>query len=430
MFNELKRKLYKMIIALGGIFTFIIFFGILLGSYFSYQNELENTLHDSFRTADNEQAIIPQKESCVFLLIYVDENDDIILNDEGKVKYEIFPQEYEEDEEFKLKYSWWFDGLAENINKVYKKDDIFKFNNRRYIFNNIAKQTLSTLNKRMMLFSILDYTSSYNNFQVMFFFLLVGYTLVTLLLSLASFIVAGKIVEPIADSFVKQKELVANASHELKTPLTIISASTSLLAEEQEIESKEKWLASINQQTDRMNQLIQQMLYLSKTESNLTVENKEDVNLSETIEKIAMEFDAIAFERKINIELNIQPNVIFKCNANNFNNLVTILLDNAIKYNNDNGIIRITLIQKKNKIDLSFFNTGKGIDKENIEKVFQRFYKVDHAYSQTSNQSFGLGLAIAKAIVTQMNGTIKVESTKDVSTTFTIKLQKRLSSER
>lgn len=427
MFNELKNKLYKMILTLGGIFSLIIFFGIFLGSYFSFQRSMEDTLHDSFKTATQNQAVIPQKESCVLLLIYVDENNNILKNEQGNVDYEIYPYEFENDIEFKTKYSWWFNGLATSIDQTYQDDNLFKFNNKRYIFNNISYTSTTHPEKRCMLYSILDYSSYYSNFQVTFFSLLIGYCLVILLLSFSSVTLADKIVAPVHDAFVKQKDLIANASHELKTPLTIISTNTSIILEHQDetIQSQEKWISSSKQQVDRMNQLIQQMLYLSKTESMFLVEQHDEVNLSESIKKIAMEFDSVAFEQKIHIQLNIQKDVLYYCNQNSFNNLVTILLDNAIKYNNENGVIKITLTQKKNKIEMIFFNTGKGIEKENLEKIFQRFYKEDKAFSKNSHQSFGLGLAIAKAIVTQMNGSIYAESEKNVYTQFIIKLQKK-----
>lgn len=166
------------------------------------------------------------------------------------------------------------------------------------------------------------------------------------------------------------------------------------------------------------------MLDLSKTESLLASETKQPIQLSELIEKLVMEFEVNAFEKKIHVTSNIEENIVFNGNMENMIKLFTILIDNAIKYTQENGAIDLSLTQKKNKIEFTIQNTGKGIEKENLGKVFQRFYKQDESYNQDSNHSFGLGLAIAKAIVDQLNGTITVTSEVNVHTTFVVKLPK------
>ena len=287
------------------------------------------------------------------------------------------------------------------------------------------------LNKSISHFSstkIYDYTSYVRVNNATFTFLMIGYFVVILLLSFSAITIADKTVEPVKEAFIKQKELIANASHELKTPLTVINTNLSILEDNKDksIESQSKWLNNIIEQTSRMNNLIYQMLDLSKTESLLASEKKEIIHLNDLLEKLLMEFEANAFEKRIEIQANLEANVQLACNKENMIKLFTILIDNAIKYTNVQGKIDINLSQKKSKIIFCIENTGKGIAKTNIDKIFQRFYKEDESYKADSSHSFGLGLAIAKAIVNQLNGTISAESIENEYTKFIVKIPNKV----
>ena len=408
-----------MLIIFGGFFILLAFSGIFLGSYFSSQKEINEILKKSLITASKEN-IIPEKEDCVFLIMYVDNNGQFIKTGTNQVSYEPLNDNY--SEEYGHERTEWFDELAQSIANCKSEDRIFELHQRNYIFASIEYLNLQNPTQNCLLFSILDYTSYLSNTNIMFFSLLIGYFIVIVLLSFSAIIIAERTISPIREAFFKQKELIANASHELKTPLTVISTNLSVLENNKNktIKSQDRWFNNIVEQTTRMNRLIYQMLDLSKTENLLASETKEDVCLSELIEKLVMEFEVNAFEKKIHVDSNIEENIIYSCNEENMIKLFTILIDNAIKYTQENGYIDLSLSQKKNKIEFSIKNTGKGIEKENLEKVFQRFYKQD------SNRSFGLGLAIAKAIVDQLNGTITVTSEVNLHTTFIVKLPKKV----
>lgn len=423
MFKTLKNQFAKMLIIFGGICILIVFSGIFLGSYFSSLNEINDILKKSLITASKEN-IVPEKESCTFLLMYVDDEGNFIKTGTNQVAYDPLDDNY--SEEYGHERSKWFDELAIKIAKCKSEDHMFKLNQRFYIFDSIEYLNLQKSTQNCLLFSIFDYTSYISNTNVMFFSLLIGYFIVILLLSFSAIVIAERTISPIREAFYKQKELIANASHELKTPLTVINTNLSVLENNKTktIESQNRWINNIIEQTNRMNRLIYQMLDLSKTESLLASETKQSIQLSELIEKLVMEFEVNAFEKKIHVTSNIEENIVFNGNMENMIKLFTILIDNAIKYTQENGAIDLSLIQKKNKIEFTIQNTGKGIEKENLGKVFQRFYKQDESYNQDSNHSFGLGLAIAKAIVDQLNGTITVTSEVNVHTTFVVKLPK------
>lgn len=423
MFKTLKNQFAKMLIIFGGIFILIVFSGIFLGSYFSSQKEINEILKKSLITASKKN-IVPEKEDCIFLLMYVDNEGNFIKTGTNQVAYDPLDDNY--SEEYGHERSEWFDELSMKIAKCKSEEHVFKLNQRYYIFDSIEYLNLQKPTQNCLLFSIFDYTSYISNTNVMFFSLLIGYFIVIVLLSFSAIIIAERTISPIREAFYKQKELIANASHELKTPLTVINTNLSVLENNktETIESQNRWINNIIEQTNRMNRLIYQMLDLSKTESLLASETKQPIQLSELIEKLVMEFEVNAFEKKIHVTSNIEENIVFNGNMENMIKLFTILIDNAIKYTQENGAIDLSLTQKKNKIEFTIQNTGKGIEKENLGKVFQRFYKQDESYNQDSNHSFGLGLAIAKAIVDQLNGTITVTSEVNVHTTFVVKLPK------
>lgn len=423
MFKTLKNQFAKMLIIFGGIFILIVFSGIFLGSYFSSQKEINEILKKSLITVSKEN-IVPEKEDCTFLLMYVDDEGNFIKTGTNQVAYDPLDDNY--SEEYGHERSEWFDELSMKIAKCKSEEHVFKLNQRYYIFDSIEYLNLQKPTQNCLLFSIFDYTSYISNTNVMFFSLLIGYFIVIVLLSFSAIIIAERTISPIREAFYKQKELIANASHELKTPLTVINTNLSVLENNktETIESQNRWINNIIEQTNRMNRLIYQMLDLSKTESLLASETKQPIQLSELIEKLVMEFEVNAFEKKIHVTSNIEENIVFNGNMENMIKLFTILIDNAIKYTQENGAIDLSLTQKKNKIEFTIQNTGKGIEKENLGKVFQRFYKQDESYNQDSNHSFGLGLAIAKAIVDQLNGTITVTSEVNVHTTFVVKLPK------
>ena len=423
MFKTLKNQFAKMLIIFGGIFILIVFSGIFLGSYFSSQKEINEILKKSLITASKEN-IVPEKEDCTFLLMYVDDEGNFIKTGTNQEAYDPLDDNY--SEEYGHERSEWFDELSMKIAKCKSEEHVFKLNQRYYIFDSIEYLNLQKPTQNCLLFSIFDYTSYISNTNVMFFSLLIGYFIVIVLLSFSAIIIAERTISPIREAFYKQKELIANASHELKTPLTVINTNLSVLENNktETIESQNRWINNIIEQTNRMNRLIYQMLDLSKTESLLASETKQPIQLSELIEKLVMEFEVNAFEKKIHVTSNIEENIVFNGNMENMIKLFTILIDNAIKYTQENGAIDLSLTQKKNKIEFTIQNTGKGIEKENLGKVFQRFYKQDESYNQDSNHSFGLGLAIAKAIVDQLNGTITVTSEVNVHTTFVVKLPK------
>lgn len=231
--------------------------------------------------------------------------------------------------------------------------------------------------------------------------------------------IAKWITKPALEAFNKQKDFIADASHELKTPLAVIMASS----DEMKMDKKnQKYIDNIKFETDRMSNLITSMLDLSKLESGVSKETYKDENISKIIEKICLTFEGVAYENSVEISSNIQKDIIFRCNKDEIQRLISIILDNAIKHSYEKTVINVDMKKDKNSIKISITNNGDPINKGDENKIFERFYRADKSRKRDKNR-YGLGLAIAKSIVTNHNGDIKASS-KDNKTTFYINLKK------
>ena len=268
--------------------------------------------------------------------------------------------------------------------------------------------------------------SNYQNFlyQLLKSFLLVG-LLSLVILFIISMYLTNKTIRPIKQAFDKQKQFIADASHELKTPLTIIKTNTSLILSnpDDSVKYQAKWINYINSQIDRMSKLIDEMLSLAKLdaqESNIILL---PINISKIIESMILMFDAIIYENNLNLESDIKKDVFVHGDKENLKRLFSILMDNAIKHTNKNGTLSIKLFVDRNKVKIIVKNTGQGIAKENLEKIFDRYYRADNSRDRKTG-GYGLGLAIAKSIVLKHKGKIYAQSTLNKNTSFIIELPK------
>ncbi len=225
------------------------------------------------------------------------------------------------------------------------------------------------------------------------------------------------ITKPVLESFNREKEFVANASHELKTPLAVMMASIDCL----DVNKKnEKWINNLKSESDKMSNLITRLLDLSKTEY-LKKENFSQNDISMIIEKRALTFESLAYEKKITIDTNIAEKINFLCHKESIDELASILIDNAINHGEENSKIKINLISDKSEIKLEVINKGDPIPPDECDKIFERFYRNDKSHNRKSGR-YGLGLAIAKNIVASHNGTIRAYS-KDGFTTLEVKFK-------
>ena len=223
-------------------------------------------------------------------------------------------------------------------------------------------------------------------------------------------------IKPVRNAFENQQRFISDASHELKTPLKVISANADVL--ESEIGSN-KWLNNIKSQSTVMNELVHDLLDLAKFEETADDMVLTEFNLSNLVLNKALEFECTAFEAGKIFEQDIQPDIMYSGNEDSIIHLVTILIDNAIKHSNENGLIRVTLATEGNKKILQVYNTGNSIRNNEMDKIFNRFYRSDESRNRATG-GYGLGLSIAKSIVDAHNGNISVKGEENKWISFTV----------
>lgn len=225
-----------------------------------------------------------------------------------------------------------------------------------------------------------------------------------------SIFLANWALKPVEKSWEQQRQFVADASHELKTPLTVILTNIGIILSHREdtINNQFKWLNYIQTEAQRMTTLINDLLFLAKTDD---LKNKLDfkyINFSDIVLECLLTFESIAFEKGKFLESNIEDNIFISGEQNKLKQLIIILLDNACKYSDEETTIKISLLKAQDKVKLLVVNKCKPISVEQIDHIFERFYRVDKARSR-EHGGYGLGLSIAKSIVDIHGGKITVQ---------------------
>ena len=252
---------------------------------------------------------------------------------------------------------------------------------------------------------------------------LIAFILLDVVFFFLAKLITNWIVAPAKEAFSKQKEFIADASHELKTPLAVIMASSDELnAGTDRSDPNHKYIDHIRYETDRMNRLIQGLLNLSRLEDGNTKDTYKSENLSKILEKSCLAYEGVAFEQGVGIEEDIEENMEFTCNKDEMEKMISTILDNAVKHSYKDTSVRVSGQGVRGGILIKVINAGDPIKEEDRDKIFERFYRADKSRAREDNR-YGLGLAIAKQIVLNHNGTIKAYSA-DGDTTFEIFLKR------
>lgn len=253
--------------------------------------------------------------------------------------------------------------------------------------------------------------------------LIISSTIFIVLSITASYLLSKKMMAPIIQSWNKQAEFVENASHELRTPLTIIQNKLELLltVPQEKIMNKFENIALSLSETRRLSKLTSDLLTLARADSAETQLMKQPFELDPFVQKVCVPYIEIADSQDKHFWLNLQANTMIKADEVRLHQLLVILLDNALKYTLEQDSIGVRTYVEAQKVVLEVSDTGIGIKEENLENVFERFYREDKARSRDTGGT-GLGLSIAQWIVQQHNGTISVSRNKQKGTIFTVKI--------
>lgn len=244
---------------------------------------------------------------------------------------------------------------------------------------------------------------------------LVGFFVVSLFL-------ARWLVRPVEESWKRQRQFVADASHELKTPITVLLADADILLSHPDdtVREQRQWVEHIRDEGLRMKGLVGDLLFLARGDAAVLERPQGKADLSEVCGECVMSFEPVAFEAGLTLESSLAPGVSLTGSGEELRRLCAILLDNACKYGEKGGTVTVTLAAG-DKAVLTVHNTGEPIPAEEQAHLFERFYRADAARNREQG-GYGLGLAIAAAIVERHKGKITVHSAEGEGTAFTVTL--------
>ncbi len=269
--------------------------------------------------------------------------------------------------------------------------------------------------------AFVDTSLEEESFQHLLFILGLSSTLGLLLFLLLSIKLANLSIKPVETAWQQQRQFIADASHELKTPLTVILANTGIMLNhpQDKIEHQKKWLNYIKEEADHMKKLIEDMLFLAKSDDGKSVIPMSELNFSDLTYEVLLPFESIAFEKSQHLESAIQENLYLSGNPSQLKELISILLDNACKYTPEGEKISLQLKKEHDKIILTVSNSGSFIPAEAQAHLFERFYRPDQSRTLETG-GYGLGLAIAKSITSLHKGSIHLQSSPREGTSFQV----------
>ncbi|MGP1567311.1 sensor histidine kinase [Peptoanaerobacter stomatis] len=270
--------------------------------------------------------------------------------------------------------------------------------------------------------AFIDITREHETLESLLIILIVTGTTALLAFLIISIFLSSWALKPVEIAWLQQKQFIADASHELKTPLTVLLANMDILEENENdtIKNQIKWINSSKQEAMQMKTLLEEMLFLAKTDKSKREITFEKINVSDILISQILSLEVIAFEKNIDINYeNVQEDLYINANEKQIQSLFSILLENACKYSNENTVINVSLKKEQEKIKFEINNFGPIIPKTELTHIFERFYRVEKSRNK-EHGGYGLGLSIAKKITDNHNMKIWAESNEQKGTSFKI----------
>ena len=394
--KKLRNKVFIVIFSILTIFTFSILTFGTVKTYIDKKKAVEDILLKMPRNEMDRKPYMPKMDDP--RRIYMDSIVyTIILDDNGNFSG-IINHTYNDNID------------EENIKKI--ANDIISNHNDDIYIGNLYSSRYAYLFSHNSL-TIIDNIDTNNMLLNQLLSNIIIFIMCEVIIFIITYLITKWIITPVKKSFEKQKVFVADASHELKTPLAVMMAS----ADAYMADKDDKWVVNMKNESERMIKLVTELLDLAKTEEEQDIKMTEN-NLSDIIESSTLTFESLFYENKLKLKYNIEPNIKLLCNESLITELISILIDNAIKHSKSKGHVNVNLYKKNKDVILEVINEGLPIKKEDEEKIFERFYKVDESRNRNSN-NYGLGLAIAKNICIKHKANISANS-NDGYTTFKV----------
>lgn len=406
MIKKLRRKFILINMTLVSLVLLIVFATISMSNYQRLQSESRDALHRAIEQRKDKPPpkpeigrLPPERKPLPITPVFsvvLDENNNIVYTTQQNVSIsdDVLTTAVE-----KALASEYHEGILHDLNLRFLRRDIR--DGTKIAFADRSNEIHSMQN--LFLISLVVFAGG----LIAFFFI--------------SLFLSGWALRPVEKAWDQQRQFVADASHELKMPLTVILANIGiLLAHRQDtIAQQFKWVENTQVEATRMKNLVDDLLFLAKSDATRVSLVYSELNFSNTVWSCLLPFEPVAFEHGITINANIKPDITVTGNESQLKQLITILLDNACKYAGEKGIVTVTLVREQKKVCLKINNTGIPIPDVDLQHIFERFYRADKSRAREQG-GYGLGLAIAKSIVENHHAKITVESTKDQGTTFSV----------
>lgn len=433
MFRKLRNKFLFLNMIVTSLVMMIAFGIVYLTTYSNTKADIERKLNNvsgSFVIYDSEKPVVPGSESSKVV------NGRDKINTSHKVTSDYTPSfvitvdktgnvleinsliDIPEDEYIEAAYTAWNQKNSSTIN-IAERTWIYKISPVEVTrtTNGQITQTEFPDIYQILFLDITDKLKNLNDLLFTFLFVGIGMLIVIFLISI---FYANRSIQPISESWIKQKQFIADASHELKTPLTTIMTNCDVLEanENETIKSQREWLGYIKAGADRMNKLVNSLLTLARVEGLNLQTSKQSFDMAALVCDVMQSMEAATIAKKLNIDRKIEFVGDIYGYEDSVRQVFTILYENAVKYVNEGGNINVSVRRTKKGVSCTVKNTGKGIPAKDLPYVFDRFYRLDTARSNEEN-SYGLGLSIAKSIAGQIGGKITAKSVENEWTEFT-----------
>lgn len=406
MLNKLRWKFVLVNMLLVTLVLTIVFAAVLASSYHRLEMDSTQAMERVMRSGDTD---FPKREigggkppnekeprKMMTAAFYVE------LNGDNSVK-EIFGEEVTVTDESAL------ETIVSNALAQEKSSGIIRGENLRFLVQGSRIAFADRTNEIESLTSLLETSALVGFFGLLAFFVI-------------SLFLARWALRPIEKSWKQQRQFVADASHELKTPLTVILANMGIVLSHREetVQSQIKWLEYTQAEASRMKELVGSLLFLAQADDMQEALTLSEVNFSDVVWSSVLPFESVAFEQNKTLTSEIAENIVIQGDEDRLRRLTAILLDNAVKYSDEGGTITLRLQTAQDKAVLTVHNTGAQIPAGQLSHIFERFYRVDSSRTRAQG-GYGLGLSIAQSIVEAHHGKIGVQSGSQ-GTAFTVAL--------
>lgn len=397
VFNKTKVSLIKINVAV--VVSFFIIFSIFIYSYFQglTYNSVDKNLNDEL-----ENITVQLTSSAMFSPIVLKDPSNMVYIYEGnRVKY--------------YTRNGYFEDMLPKLREN-KKNSFFTYTENGYTFRELS---LEIGKYKIQIIRNID--AQINSFKQLIYVFVIGIIIAIIITYFIALYLTKKALIPIETAWNNQAKFVQDASHELRTPISIVSSKleSMLRSPDSTISDEVELIADAMKETRRIKKMINDLLCLTK-EDSITTLNKEEVNIEQLINEISNDYLDIAEiqNKKFNINLNAENKIIIT-DKNKLRQLILIFIDNAFKYTNENDIICINLTEEGRDIIITIEDSGMGIKDDEISNIFDRFFRSENVRSKDIDGS-GIGLSIAKMLSTSLDIDINVKSKLNEFTKFNL----------